>query len=100
MEQKNLLVGHETTYIILAGLVLSLIIAAIDPNRAKYMVMGHAVFMEVFLPLIVFATGFNMRRERFFACIINIAKFGLVGTLVCFMSEGLLCCWIFSWDTL
>jgi len=100
MEQKDLLIGHETTYIIIAGLILSLILAAIDPDRAKDMVITNELFMELFLPLIVFATGFNMRREKFFAHFVSIAKFGLVGTLVCFFTEGLLCLLVFNFKSI
>ena len=100
MEQKQLLIGHETTYIIIAGLILSLILAAVDPGRAKDMVITDDLFMEVFLPLIVFATGFNMRREKFFAHFVSIAKFGLVGTLVCFFLESLLCLLVFNFKSI
>lgn len=36
------------------------------------------------LPLIIFATGFNMRRKKFFENISNVAKFGLLGTVLTF----------------
>lgn len=37
------------------------------------------------LPLIIFATGYNMRRKKFFENIANVAKFGLLGTLLTFL---------------
>ena len=37
------------------------------------------------LPLIIFATGYNMRRQKFFENITNIAKFGLLGTFLTFL---------------
>ena len=43
------------------------------------------LFFTVFLPLIIFATGFNMRRQKFFENIVNIAKFGLLGTTLTFI---------------
>jgi sodium/hydrogen exchanger-like protein 6/7 len=43
------------------------------------------LFFDVFLPLIIFATGFNMRRQNFFENIVNIAKFGLLGTTLTFV---------------
>jgi len=43
------------------------------------------LFFNVFLPLIIFATGFNMRRQKFFENIVNIAKFGLLGTTLTFI---------------
>jgi NhaP-type Na+/H+ or K+/H+ antiporter len=51
----------------------------------KHLEFNTQMFFDVFLPLIIFATGFNMRREKFFENIVNIAKFGLLGTLLTFI---------------
>lgn len=51
----------------------------------KHLEFNNKMFFEIFLPLIIFATGFNMRREKFFQNIVNIAKFGLLGTLLTFV---------------
>ena len=51
----------------------------------KHLEFNTKMFFDVFLPLIIFATGFNMRREKFFENITNIAKFGLLGTLLTFI---------------
>ena len=40
--------------------------------------------------MIIFATGFNMRRKKFFENIANISKFGLLGTSLTFIFYGLL----------
>jgi sodium/hydrogen exchanger-like protein 6/7 len=48
------------------------------------------LFFNVFLPLIIFATGFNMRRQKFFENIVNIAKFGLLGTTLTFIFYSLM----------
>jgi NhaP-type Na+/H+ or K+/H+ antiporter len=45
----------------------------------------NELFFEVLLPLIIFATGYNMRRQKFFENITNIAKFGLLGTFLTFI---------------
>ena len=37
------------------------------------------------MPPIVFNAGFNMRKKKFFANLGNVALFGLVVTLVCFV---------------
>jgi NhaP-type Na+/H+ or K+/H+ antiporter len=50
------------------------------------------LFFEVLLPLIIFATGYNMRRQKFFGNITNIAKFGLLGTILTFIFYSL-----FTW---
>ena len=52
----------------------------------------NELFFEVLLPLIIFATGYNMRRQKFFSNITNIAKFGLLGTLLTFVFYSL-----FTW---
>jgi len=36
------------------------------------------------LPAIVFPSGFNMRRKKFFRNILTIMKFGFLGTIICF----------------
>ena len=43
------------------------------------------LFFHAILPLIVFPKGYNMRRKKFFQNIGAILKFGVVGTLLCFM---------------
>ena len=45
----------------------------------------NELFFEVLLPMIIFATGYNMRRQKFFENITNIAKFGLLGTFLTFL---------------
>jgi solute carrier family 9 (sodium/hydrogen exchanger), member 6/7 len=42
------------------------------------------VFFYLILPLIVFPSGYNMRRKKFFANIGTIMKFGFIGTIICF----------------
>ena len=44
------------------------------------------LFFYFCLPPIVFASGFNMQRKKFFANLGNIVLFGLVGTLIAFIS--------------
>lgn len=42
------------------------------------------MFFYAVLPLIVFASGFNMYRQKFFQNIHNVVLFGIFSTLVCF----------------
>lgn len=44
----------------------------------------EGVFFELILPLIIFPSGYNMRRKKFFKNIGTIMKFGFIGTLFCF----------------
>lgn len=43
------------------------------------------------LPPIIFNSGFNMRKKRFFANLGNIMLFGLAVTLVCFTLYAVVC---------
>jgi len=42
------------------------------------------LFFDLLLPLIIFPSGYNMRRKKFFKNIGTIIKFGFLGTLICF----------------
>ena len=51
------------------------------------------MLFDVFLPLIIFATSYNMRRKNFFENIVNVSKFGIFGTLITFfVFSGLTLC--------
>jgi len=43
-----------------------------------------SLFFNLILPCIVFPSGYNMRRKKFFRNIKTIMKFGFAGTLICF----------------
>lgn len=45
---------------------------------------SEALFFDLILPLIVFPSGYNMRRKKFFKNIGTIMKFGFLGTIICF----------------
>ena len=48
------------------------------------LVFSPTFFFEFILPLIVFPSGFNMRRKKFFKNIGTISKFGFIATIFCF----------------
>jgi len=50
------------------------------------------------IPPIVFASGYNMRRKRFFQNFTNIMIFGILGTLVTYIIFVGLTLWIYSYD--
>jgi len=50
------------------------------------MTFSDDLFFYFCLPPIVFASGFNMQRKKFFENIRNIILFGLVGTIIAFIS--------------
>lgn len=50
---------------------------------------SNHVFFDFVLPLIVFASGYTMKRRRFFRNIGPIAIYGVVVTMFCFMMIGI-----------
>jgi NhaP-type Na+/H+ or K+/H+ antiporter len=44
----------------------------------------QSIFFNIILPAIMFPSGYNMRRRKFFRNIDSVAKFGFVTTLMCF----------------
>lgn len=83
IERHHCIVGHEASFIILIGMALSFC----------GWIMGHDEFTEMLtfdenfffyfcLPPIVFASGYNMKRKKFFENIKNILIFGVFGTVL------------------
>lgn len=44
----------------------------------------ESMFFNIILPAIMFPSGYNMRRKKFFKNIVSILKFGLIATIFCF----------------
>jgi sodium/hydrogen exchanger 8 len=86
MEAKSFIFGHETTVIIVVGMIVSYIVWAISPDEEDRIILqfNSAIFFDFLLPAILFAVGFNMRRKEFFKNFVNITKFGIFGTLFTF----------------
>lgn len=55
---------------------------------------NDAIFFYLCLPPIIFAAGYNMKRKKFFEHFGYIMLFGLVGTIVCFLTFAFLS-WVF-----
>ena len=92
IEHKHYAVGHETTVALLFGLLISVITFVwtdLEELRTLFTFNG-SVFFFLCLPPIIFASGFNMRRRKFFANLGYIMLFGLVGTVITFMAFSLL----------
>jgi NhaP-type Na+/H+ or K+/H+ antiporter len=85
METMNFTVGHETGVIIIIGIIISILLELWTGNNLRLFSWSNEIFFFVLLPLIIFATGYNMRREKFFENITNIVKFGVVGTILTFI---------------
>ena len=77
--------GHQTSYAIILGVILSCILYAIlGSERSNLYKFKEGAFFDFLLPPIILNSGFNMRRKKFFQNIGNIAIFGLGVTFFCF----------------
>lgn len=85
MEKIHCKFGHETGVAILLGLAISGIAYKISPQVTDDFTFDGTLFFYICLPPIIFASGFNMRRKRFFENIGYILLFGVLGTIVTFV---------------
>ena len=84
MEFKNVSFGHETGVALAMGLAISAIIHFAVQNQSLELKFDGDIFFYVCLPPIIFASGFNMRRRRFFENIGYVLTFGIFGTILTF----------------
>lgn len=79
--------GHETAATIVLGVVFSVTfyyLHGVDAQDYEIYNFKPNVFFEFILPPIIFNSGFNMKRKKFFANLGNILITGLGVTFVCF----------------
>jgi NhaP-type Na+/H+ or K+/H+ antiporter len=89
--------GHETCATIVVGVFISLILyASLGSSEAARFQFKPNLFFNFFLPPIVFNAGFTMHKKMFFKNLGNVAMFGLVVTLVCFIIYSLLAIFLFK----
>ena len=85
---------HTTGVIVITGMIISFTLYKIknsnneDAEKDGSLVLedfsfNESIFFDIVLPLIVFPSGFNMRRKKFFKNIGTIMKLGFVATLLC-----------------
>lgn len=85
--KHHLKFGHEASLVCLIGIICSAVYAAKGEQEFNdIMAFNEDMFFYFILPPIIFASGFNMYRKKFFANIGNITLFGVMGTFVCFGS--------------
>ena len=85
LEKKKCGFGHTTGIIIILGIIASAILYDFDETAIlKDVRFKESTFFHLILPAIVFPSGYNMRRKKFFKNIGTIMKFGFVATFVCF----------------
>ena len=84
--KAGIVFGHEASLVCLTGLAISAY-AQWQGEGAEFgdlMAFDDDLFFYFVLPPIVFASGFNMYRKKFFANIKNILLFGVIGTFIAF----------------
>lgn len=95
---RNVAFGHEASYITFVGFVISLAAYCSHNNMIQEnIIFDDNVLFYFCIPPIVFASGYNMRRKRFFQNFQNIMIFGILGTLVTYMFFAGLTLWIHSY---
>ena len=83
--KHHLKFGHEASLVSLTGLLISgIYMYGGSAEFSDIMAFNDDLFFYFVLPPIVFASGFNMYRKKFFANIQNITLFGVISTFICF----------------
>jgi solute carrier family 9 (sodium/hydrogen exchanger), member 6/7 len=86
IESKHWIVGHEAGVVIIIGMVLSFLALQFGHEEFNHMMTFDENFFFYFcLPPIVFASGYNMKRRKFFANITNILILGVFSTICQFI---------------
>ena len=94
----NTAFGHEASYITAIGFLISLAAFMSNDNTIQEnIIFDDNVLFYFYIPPIVFASGYNMRRKRFFQNFTNIMIFGIFGTLVTYIFFAALTWWIHSY---
>ena len=94
----NTAFGHEASYITAIGFLISLAAFMSNDNTIQEnIIFDDNVLFYFCIPPIVFASGYNMRRKRFFQNFTNIMIFGIFGTLVTYIFFAALTWWIHSY---
>jgi NhaP-type Na+/H+ or K+/H+ antiporter len=85
LEKHHCIVGHEAGLVILFGMLISFFaLQSEHGDFTKMLTFDENFFFYFCLPPIIFASGYNMKRKKFFENIVNILLFGLFGTLITF----------------
>lgn len=101
MEHHKPPIGHETGLIVLVGILISFSIKNLGGQEAvELLEFNNLIFFQVCLPLIIFASGYNMKRNKFFENLKSISKFGLVATLLTFVIYSSLTVLLFEYGEL
>ena len=93
----NISFGHQACITTAIGVGISYIMKIRHGETMQDLVeFNDNVFFYFCLPPLVFASGFNMHRKKFFENITNIMLFGVVGTVTSFIIFGCLAVYVTS----
>ena len=78
--------GHEASFVVIVGVLISGLYTTREGGQefSEIMAFNDDLFFYFVLPPIIFAAGYNMYRNKFFANIANIGLFGVLGTFLTF----------------
>ena len=98
-EKNKPRVGHTTGIIVRVGMLASMGIymAADTPQLMGNLRFEETLFFDLILPMIIFPSGYNMRRKKFFRNIKTIMKFGFIATMICFSLYSAMTYFIWKW---
>ena len=87
---------HETGVAILVGISISLIARYYGYSEMnKILEFNDNIFFYVLLPPLVFSSGYNMKRKKFFVHFNYVALFGILGTFAWFILFALFTIMVF-----
>lgn len=82
IEKTKCIVGHETGMTVIVGILISFLAWYIEKGEfIDMMEFDEHFFFYFCLPPIIFSSGYNMKRKKFFENILNISLFGLFNTV-------------------
>lgn len=94
-DKKGIAFGHQASFVTLVGFLISLIFSVEHADALQNVLeFNQNIFFYVCLPPLVFCSGFNMSRKKFFQNITNILICGVFGTCTTFFVFSVLTLWL------
>ena len=92
-ESSQACFGHEASVIIIVAASVSFLCYSFGQEELVNLVAFDETYFFYFcLPPIVFASGFNMKRKKFFENFTNVIIFGVISTILQFFAFILAIC--------